>query len=181
MKIYLDLLPKERKLELKRKKTFRIVLRHEMLFLLPLMVLAVVLANVYYLLSFQLDNTVKSGSEEKYEKLNAYEEKFKQVNEATASLMKITAGHLQWSNVFERLNVIIPEDVTIINFSTKDYNVFIVGKAKNRDVLLRFKSNLESDECFSNVNVPLSNLVVKENIDFQIDFLFKSDCLKEIR
>jgi Tfp pilus assembly protein PilN len=184
MKIYLDLLPKERKSELKRKKLFRNILRQEFLFLTPILVLVIILLNIFYLLSFEQKTSIAAQSAEqsqdKYQKLNAYEQKFKQVNTATASLLKIQAGHLYWGNVFKRMDADVPDGITVANFSTKDYSVFLVGKAKSRDILLNLKSNLESDACFANVDVPLSNLVVKDDIDFQIDFLVNKECLKKL-
>ena len=183
MKIYLDLLPKEKKKELKRKKLFRKILHQEILSLFPVFVFVVILCNIYYLLSFEQENVVASQSieqsKDKYKLLGSYEEKFKQINTETDVLLKIQAGHLHWHNIFEKLNADVPEGVVITNFSTKDYAVFLVGKAKNRDILLNFKSKLEADDCFDGIDVPLSNLVVKENVDFQMDFLVKQNCLRE--
>ncbi|MDD5396978.1 MAG: PilN domain-containing protein [Candidatus Moranbacteria bacterium] len=182
MKIYLDLLPKERKKEIRRKRIFRDILREEFLFLSPILVFVVILLNIYYLLSFEQKTSLamqsSEQSQDKYQKLNAYEEKFKQVNATTTTLLKIQSGHLHWYNVFAKMEDVVPEGIDITNFSTKDYAIFLVGKAKNRDVLLGFKNKLEANGCFSNVNVPLSNLVVKEDIDFQIDFMVKDDCLR---
>lgn len=183
MKIYLDLLPKQRKTELKRKKLFRNILREEFLFLLPVILFVIILSNIYYLLSIQRDSSIAAKSlaesQDKYQELNSYEEKFKQVNANAAKLLKIQVGHLYWAQVFNKLGNAVPEGVSISNFSTKDFNVFLVGKAKSRDVLLNFKSKLEADACFANINVPLSNLVVKDNIDFQLDFSINKDCLKK--
>ena len=163
----------------KRKKNFRLILQQEFLFLLPVIVLVVLLCNVLYLLSFELNAPVGAEEQKKYEKLDDYKDKFKQVNETTAALLKIQSGHLAWSNVFEKMNAATPEGVVISNFNTKDFVVLLVGKAKSRDILLEFKNKLESTECFSEVNVPLSNLVLKEDVDFQIDFSVKEDCLRK--
>jgi Tfp pilus assembly protein PilN len=183
MKIYLDLLPKERKQELKRKKIFRKILRQEILFLVPLFVFIIILSNIYYLLSLQHSTSIAAQSQEqsqdKYQELKTYEEKFKQVNESTASLLKIQAGHLNWNNIFKKLDEATPEGIVITNFSTREYLIMLAGKAKDRNTLLSYKDKLESTECFTAVNVPLSNLVVKDDVDFQIDFSVNQDCLKK--
>lgn len=183
MKIYLDLLPKERKQELKRKKNFRKILRQEFLFSIPFFVCIVILFNIYYLLSLQHATSITAQSQvktqDKYQVLSTYEEKFKQANDANAALLKIQTGHLYWSNIFNKLDNSIPEGIIITDFSTKDYLILLTGKARDRNILLGFKNNLESAECFSSVNVPLSNLVVKENIEFQIDFSVNKECLKK--
>lgn len=116
---------------------------------------------------------------EKYEQLEIYEEKFKQTNSLTQTIKKIQAGHFYWQNFFQKLSEIIPDNVYITDLSTKNLDVFLVGKAKARDDLLGFKNKLESEECFESVNVPLSNLVVKEDVDFQIDISIKEACLKK--
>ncbi|MEI7891213.1 MAG: PilN domain-containing protein [bacterium] len=183
MKIYLDLLPRERKAELKRKKLFRRILHEEFLFLMPLIVLIVIFINIYYLLinhrnAFTLEKTA-TQSMDKYQELNSYTEKFKQVNDDSAKLLKIQTGHLIWSEIFNKLSSDMPENVYITDFSTKEYKIFLLGKAKNRDALLGFRDNLGNDSCFADINVPISNLVVKDDIDFQIDLSINKECLKK--
>ncbi|HBI34279.1 MAG TPA: hypothetical protein DEA43_02025 [Candidatus Moranbacteria bacterium] len=183
MKIYLDLLPKQRKTELKRKKLFRRILREEFLFLLPIILFIIILFNIFYLLSIERNASLaaKSAAEsqDKYQELSLYEEKFKQVNENASKLVKIQEGHFYWAEIFNKLSAATPEEIAVTDFSTKDRNVYLVGKAKSRDVLLEFKDELEKNECYENINVPLSNLVVKNDIVFQMDFLIKMDCLKK--
>lgn len=183
MKIYLDLLPKQKKSEIRRKKIFRMLLRQEFLFLLPIILLIIILFNVYYLVSVQHSISIAAYSaieaQDKYQELNSYEEKFKQVNDASAMLLKIQDKQLHWSKILDKLSNMMPEGIAISGFSTKNYKIFLIGSAKNRDILLSFKSYLISDQCFENVNVPLSNLVVKEDVEFQVDFAVKQECLRE--
>lgn len=183
MKIYLDLLPKNKKAEIKRKKRFLMIIKEEFLFLFPLVVFIVILLNIWYLISLQRDMLMnaqtKSQSEDKYKELSTYEKKFKEVNDVSSAILKIKAGHFHWTKVFEKLSDLTPEGIMITDLSTKNYRIFLLGRAKNRDLLLEFKNKLESESCFESVNLPLSNLVVKEDVDFQVDFAIKKDCLKQ--
>ena len=183
MKIYLDLLPQQRKQEIKRKKLFRKILKGEILFLFPFIVLIVILLNIYYILTLQKNITVTAysaqQSQDKYQQLGIYEEKFRQVNTLIKTMGKIQTGHLYWYRFFQQLNEVIPEGIYITDLSTKDYTIFLVGKAKTRDDLLNFKNSLEASACFKNINIPLSNLVVKNDVDFQIDISIVEDCLKK--
>ena len=183
MKIYLDLLPQEKKKQLKRKKIFRLILREEALYLLPILMFIVILGDIYYVLNLQRNSSVAASSldmsQSKYQELSGYENTFAKVNVSVAALSKIQDLHLHWLNVLRQLSSAAPDGVTISDFSTKDYQVFLVGKAATRDDLLNFKSNLEGSTCFQNVNVPLSNLVVKDDVDFQMDFVITQDCLKK--
>ena len=53
------------------------------------------------------------------------------------------------------------------------------GLADTREDLIFLKEKLGEDGCFSDIDLPLSNLVDKNNIEFQIVFKIKSDCLKK--
>jgi Tfp pilus assembly protein PilN len=182
MKISLDLLPEQRKQEIKRRKTFRMILREEALFLLPLVLFILILFDIYYVLRVQKDTLgvqySSQQSQDKYQQLNIYEEKFKQANAIDKVLRKIQSGHLRWVGLFRQVSDVTPDGIYISNLSTKNYAVFLAGKAQTRDNLLDFKTRLEENECFQDINVPLSNLVVKNDIDFQIDFTFNEKCLK---
>ena len=183
MKIYLDLLPDYRKMEIKRKKTFRAILGEEILFLAPIVLLILILLNIYYVIVLQKNSSINENSlqqaQNKYQQLGTYQEKFKQVNDLDQVLSKIQSEHLHWINLFQNLSKAMPDNIQISNLSTKNYTVFLVGKAKTRDDLLNLKNKLEESSCFQNINVPLSNLVVKDNVDFQIDLVISKDCLKE--
>ena len=183
MKIYLDLLPQGKKNELKRKKIFRIILREEMLFLLPVIFFIVILLNIYYVLNLQHNSSMAVSSmnkaQDKYQELSGYEQKFAQENDSMDLLTKIQQNHIKWRNVLQELARITPSGITISDFSTKDYQVFLVGKAQTRDDLLGFKSQLESSACFQSVDVPLSDMVEKDDVDFQLDFVVTQDCLKK--
>lgn len=53
------------------------------------------------------------------------------------------------------------------------------GMAESRDALIRVKKSLEEDVCFEEVNVPLNDIVLKNDIDFQIKFKVNDNCLKD--
>jgi len=183
MKIYLDLLPQQRKQEIKRNRLFRKILREEALFLLPFIVLISILISICYILIFQRDIIAAAyltqQSQNKYQQFGTYEEKFKQVNVLVQTMGKIQSGHLHWQKFFQRLSETVPDGIYISDLSTKNYTAFLIGKASARDDLLNFKNRLERMPCFQNINVPLSNLVVKEDVDFQIDISIAEDCLKK--
>lgn len=185
MKIHIDLLPPHRKKEIKKRELFLKVLEDELLFIVPSIVLIAMLISIYYILTLQknviLDAYNAQKSQKEYQQLEVYQGKFKQTNLLVQNINKIHSKHLYWLNFFNQFSKILPEDVYVTDISTKDFNVFLVGKAKNRDNLLDLKSKLEAEPCFKNINVPISNLVVKEDVDFQIDISINEDCLKKDR
>jgi len=54
------------------------------------------------------------------------------------------------------------------NLIINNNKILLTGSAKLRDQLLVLKNNLESSELFSNVEIPLENLLKKEGVDFNI-------------
>lgn len=183
MKIYLDLLPEERKEEIKRKKLFFQVIRQEMLFTIPVLFFVFILVLVNLLLKTKiegLDSVFSRGSTQReYVEIKKYEDKFNEINAKTSNILKIQNNHLNWLGFFYKLDKIVPENIYLSDLSTNNYQISLIGRAKTRDDFLKFQDKIKTEDCFSDVNVPLSNLVSKENVDFQIDFKIKDNCLKE--
>lgn len=181
MKIYLNLLPEERKKQIHRAKRFKLLIGQEILFLLPLVIFGIMLFFVLFLLNMQLDsiilNNTKQSEQSIYKELDEYERVIKEFNGDVAAIKDISDKHLQWSKYLSTVASLMPEGVSISDMSTKEYQVFLVGEAKNRESMMKFKEALEGSACFESVNVPLSNLVAKENIEFQVDVTLKRDCL----
>ncbi len=185
MKICLNLLPEEKKKKLKRKKTFWLIIRQEVLFLFAVVFLITLLLSTNFILKIQLEGMGSTDAPEQfrqsYQDIQTYENKFKETNEKTAAFLKIAKSHFYWSAILDRLSSVTPDGISISSLITKDYQISLAGKAKSRDDLLKLQENVGKDDCFNNINVPLSNFVTKENIDFQVDFNVKPDCLRQNR
>lgn len=182
MKIYLDLLPQERKDELKRKKTYSSIIRREVLFLFPVAVFIVILVNIYLILKIQENNMKTTGtgqqSQGEYKQLHLYEDAFKKTNDLAIFLSRAGNQHIYWSRLIYKMSDLAGEGIYLSEFSTKDYKVLLLGKAKSRDDLMNFKDAIANSGCAENVNLPLSNLVTPSDVDFQLDFIVKDECIK---
>jgi len=99
--------------------------------------------------------------------------------------LKLQTLNVMWSNsiyinktigdVFD----LLPSGISATRFSydeKTDGSIFfeIHGKAQNRVVLRDFKTIMEKNENFSNVDLPISNFVKKSDIDYIITFTLKS-------
>lgn len=181
MKLTLNLLSEERKKEINNKKSFLAVIDQGLLFLLPLICLILILLSINLALEINSrgqDSVLKTAqNQDNYKKLKEYEDNFSRVNSKVATLLKIQGSHFYWSKVFIDLSTAVPDNISISEIINKDYGISLAGKAKTRDDFLKFQNNLESSGCFSDINAPLSDLVAKEDVDFQIDFNVKTDCL----
>jgi len=182
MKIGINLLPPNKKDEIRLLEHFRTALAWEAVIFSIALVFFGFVSGIDYVLSLSLQMVSGSQNDKatgaKYETIKYYENKFSQINAKIAKISGITADQIYWSKLFIKLNEVTPASVELSGLSTKDYAVFLAGHAKTRDELLLFRDNLTREECFQNVNLPLSDLVSKENVAFQIDLEIKESCVK---
>ncbi|MEK7598310.1 MAG: PilN domain-containing protein [Patescibacteria group bacterium] len=183
MKIDLNLIPPQKKEEIKQAIRFKIFLKWGLEFFVIFAIFIAMLVSINYMLELNLAFTslsyaANTKNNNQYVEIEKYDAEIKEINIQILAIEKIQQGQLQWSNFFQKFNLHISTGVEVEKVATKNYTISLVGKAKTRDALISFKENLEKEECFAEINLPLSNLVSRENVDFQIDFKMKQECLK---
>jgi len=91
------------------------------------------------------------------------------------ALYAIQSDNYDWTELLRQLANLTPADVSILKFdaqiASSQFN--LQGFAKNRDSYLQFKDNLEDAGNFKNLDFPLSDILKKEDITFEIKGLFK--------
>lgn len=98
--------------------------------------------------------------------------------------MKISLIENAEKNNFSILDKVVDEiisrkmpdiKITDINYEKKDgvKNIKLNGVAPNRERLLLFRQMLEADPDFSSVDLPISNFVKGENINFDLNLTAK--------
>ncbi|MEK9151164.1 MAG: PilN domain-containing protein [Patescibacteria group bacterium] len=183
MKILLNLLPEENKKNIQAAFHFRFFLWQLFLvFVLEVFYLSM-LASTYFVLDAQLQSLQMLGRQydtahAEQKTLDTYQTKFKDTNSAVDVIGAIERNHFSFTQIFVLLDAVVPEGVMVDRLTTKNYTVMLTGQAATRDDLLAFDARLKESACAENVNVPLSNLFSQENVDFQIDFGIKKECLK---
>ena len=183
MKIKLNLIPQYRKDEIRQTVRFKAVLKWEIELFAVFLIFFSVLLSINYILKLNLSlfainlgaDTKSSGQ---YKEIENYDAKIRDMTAKISGIEKIQKGQIFWSRVFEKINEKFSDGLTLDGLTTKNYNIFLTGKAKTRDELILFKTKLEEDECFSDVNLPLSNLVTSDDIDFKLDFKVLTSCIK---
>ena len=183
MKIKLNLIPPQRKEEIKKAYWLRLVSRWEIEFVLLLLLFIAVLASMNFILKINIatetDSVLVVGKDsDKYDLISEYDKEIKDISGQVASVKKIQDNQLYWSRLLLKLNEKVFDGLEITDLTTSDYAVVLDGKANTRDDLIAFKDSLVQDQCFSNVELPLSNLVSKDNVEFQISLAIKKECLK---
>lgn len=181
MEIRINLIPPYRKEKIAQTKRWRLVLRVEAVISLILGLFLLFLFGLGSFLDISLkavSNFQDSSSEKvQYEKVNKMDRDFDLVNSQIGDILAIKEDQMYWSRLLIEMSASIIPGIEIGEIASKNFNIILTGKSDSRDDLIKFKEKLESNGCFSDVNLPLSNLVSKENIDFQIDFKIKDECL----
>lgn len=185
MKTLLNLLPEEKKDAIQNRLRSRFLLWQLFLVLVLEIFYFSMLIGTYFILDYQLKSlenivghsALSSRAEDK--RLSEYENKFQATNVQVDVINRIDRSHLYFSNVFILLDALVPSGITINQMKTNEYVVSLSGRAAKRDNLLLFDKELKgAEKCITDVNIPVSNLFSQENIDFQIDFSLKPECLK---
>lgn len=181
MEIKLNLIPQYKREQIKHSFLVRTIVQFEIEIFLVLVLFIAILFSMNYILRLNSSsveqNSMMDGKKNQYEKIGEYENYIKNANLEIDKLNKIQKSQLYWSNLLVKLGNLDAKGISLNSLATKDYSIYISGKASSRDDLINFKNKLSSENCFENINLPLSDLTSKENIDFQIDFAVKKDCI----
>ena len=181
MEIKLNLISPEKKEKLKKTRHLSLILRLEFFFGLALVIFLVVLASFEYVLrlnlSTQLSDYQKGGNFQKIKEVNDFDEKFASANSQIVSLSKIENDQAYWSNIFLKINDIIFPAISVNSLFNEGYSFTILGNASTRDDLILLKEKIEKEDCFFEINLPLSNLVGKNDVEFGISFKVDKECL----
>lgn len=172
--ITLNLLPPTQKEKIKKMAICSIcenVIAGIFIFL-SLITIALLIANNTLQSTFARFTIAISSPDKEEQQLNR---KIKNLNSNLKIISDAQAGFTKWSKFLIDLNPLVPKDIQITNLeiNTAEENILkIIGKAKKRTDLLAFHENLENHPSFTKIESPLSNILQKENIDFNFNIQF---------
>lgn len=182
MEIKLNLLPEEKKKEIRRSKRLKFVVWQGTICVFLIVFFGCILFSIYYMLSFQLKDLKMAADLELqqsvFQEVSSAERLFEETNAATKDLKALQREHVVWTRFFDEINTILTNKIVIEKIITKNYTISLSGIAETRDDLLRFQSQLNESSCFQNANIPLSDLFSQKNTQFQLDVEIKKECLK---
>lgn len=184
MKIFLNLLSEEKKNKIKNDRRFKLIVWQEMILVFLVVFFALMLASTNFVLKVELDGMEAVAKLEKeqgnYRELQGQEDAFQKVNAKLAVLGRLEKFNLHWTDVLSALDAVTIEGILVTELATDNLQMTLIGKAKTRDNLLKFKENIENSECFADAKIPLSDLVKKEDVEFQVDFLIEEKCIRRL-
>ncbi len=180
--IKLNLIPAYKKEEIKRTGRLHQVFKWEISLIFMIIILFAALFSIYSILKADLQTaSLESDSADsgKYAQLKQYDSELKEVNSQVAVVDKIQKGQFYWPDLFGKIDSLALPGIKFTGIKTQNYNAYLSGNADTRDELMAFKEKLDGENCFENVNLPISDLVSQTNVDFQIQFSIKDSCLKK--
>ncbi|HCP08650.1 MAG TPA: hypothetical protein DIT25_02545 [Candidatus Moranbacteria bacterium] len=183
MRIKINLIPPYRKEEIRKASRLRSVIRWELELIFMLAVFAVFLAGINHILRFSLSAVNSNFSiaikdNTQYKIIEKHDNEINEINNAVADVAKIQKDQMYWADFLHSFSLAVPDGIKVSDLSSKNYSIYLSGEADTRENLLRLKDKLTEDSCFSEVNLPLSNLVSKNDAIFQLNFKIKKECLK---
>ncbi|EKD49404.1 MAG: hypothetical protein ACD_63C00157G0004 [uncultured bacterium] len=192
-----NLLPDYEKKILQLEKNFKIAIWSLVFAILGVLTIGGFLYGVKIIVNENLNGLEKQieilhGKESESEE-GQIRTRIQHFNEDLNFLEKITKEHPEWTNVIAKIIQLTPDEIRLktLEASTKNIedargkkgeeikkdSLKITGTAKTRDHLLNFQKSLESSDLIKKVEAPLSNIIKKEEVEFEITIEVNPDYL----
>lgn len=177
MKILINLLPPEKKEELKNLRFIGVIIRFGIATVSAMAVLLIFLFFCLKAITIQkvsLEREVGRFKEnDSYKKTREVQDFFREYSKRATKVKKGFKAKNEYWAVINEINSIMPEDINLREFNLKNGNLVLRGMAQSRQSLLVFKDRLEENEFFEKVKSPISNFVANENVDFEFEVKMK--------
>lgn len=125
---------------------------------------------VYMLLNRQVAELRRKVAGGAVSELESITVEVDEINELSENVIEISKRYHLPQEVIEKIMSVRPGGISIANYriNLESGGVILVGKALDRSTLVNFRQRLEDIEEFSNVTIPVSNLVDNIDIDFEL-------------
>lgn len=165
--IILNLLPKNKKLELGLTQLY-ITIKNVIILIL---VITILVAISLLITKAALQNhftTVVNQSTLTTQYATSFSQGVKSFNQKMMAVEKVQADYIAWTEFLIIFYELIPEEIAIFTLDVNSSKIHITGIAQTRENLLLLKSNFEQSTLFKSIDVPLNDLLKKENLDFNL-------------
>ena len=174
----INLLPSQYKKEFATEETRRLVIILGFLLFLSFFSLVLVLLSIRIYISgeFQGQQTLLTVEKEKFEakEIKDLEDKVRISNQRLSLLDEFYDKQVSLTAVFNKIVATVPREIYLTNLSYSEDASRIVfsGFAPSRDVLFKFKRNVEKE--FQNVYFPPNSWILSTDIEFsEVSFKIK--------
>jgi len=176
----LNLISAEQRIHLEQKRSHLLFEKLFISIFLLIFIISLSLGVGKYLLNNNYNQLV---SENGNQRVSSFNQDIKELNTKLKLINKIQSDYNPVAEKVDFLIKIVPANIFLTNLKIEkkeeDKNYYwlisLNGRAKTRKDLLDLKTNLNQTNGFSEVDFPISNLLKKENIDFQLMAKLKND------
>lgn len=173
--ITLNLISPLQKKELRLLRVF-IVIKNVIIYLLLFLILAAMVLLLSKMILQNNFNKIVADYNLNTRTGQIFSQDIKRFNQKLKTIQLIQADYVSWSEFLVDLTNLTPDEILLhtITIDKNTENIQISGRAKTRQALLDLQKNLQTVGCFESiciekVEIPLSSLLEKENIDFTIE------------
>ncbi|MBI3290880.1 PilN domain-containing protein [Candidatus Falkowbacteria bacterium] len=165
--ITLNLIPPAKKQELKLMN-FYIIIKNLVIWVLLLSILiAITLLMTKAVLQSHFNQIVDQTTlTTRY--ATTFGQEVKEFNSRIKTVAGIQAENISWARFLVELALLVPDKISVNNLTIKDDNILLNGLAETRDDLLNLQDSMENSDLFSAVDIPLDNLLKKEDVSFTL-------------
>ncbi|QQS61007.1 MAG: hypothetical protein IPN70_03910 [Candidatus Moraniibacteriota bacterium] len=180
MRITLNILPDDHKKRIRQKELFSRVLSYVIgIFFLTLFFVMILFSILFGIQSREFplftDETI---DEKKLQSLIEYDEILFQKNKDMELIEKLLQNEKKYTKTLSLFSDLNLEGITFSSLNiAENTKVNSKGFSKTRDKILELQEKLRQDECFLSVEVPIEDLVKKEDVDFSLSFTLNDACL----
>ncbi len=165
--ISLNLIPPTKKKELQLTQLYIMVKNFVIAILLINIFTAIVLLSAKLTLQNHFNKIVEQTTlTTKY--ANTLSQDVKSFNAELNAVANIQSEYISWSKFFVDFSHLIPPGIIFDSINIKENRILLTGLAIERDHLLKLQENLKQSTLFSNIDIPIDNLLRRADIDFSI-------------
>lgn len=177
----INLLPPQNKEELLQEERWKVVMILGINLLVIFVCFSLILYTINIFLSAEI-NSQKIIYEQREKEFKIPQMQFLQqnlitFNETISQLDFFYQGRFKTTKILEEISQILPSGIYLTNLSInrdeKTIECALAGFSPTREVLLKFKENLEKRENFQEVYFPLASWAKPTNINFTVNFNIK--------
>ncbi len=172
IKITLNLLPPIYISLIEKEKIYQIIKKCLVIFLIVLINIGLVLFFAKKILerNFQV---LTAQNIKIIPRIAPFNKKIQEINNTLKVIKEVQTKTKDPTLYLLELSKIIPRNIKItsLQLDLENNSAKIKGRAQKRPDLLKFKNNLETSAKFIDLKIPLGTLLLKDKIDFEIDFL----------
>ncbi len=169
MLAHINLLPPNKKKDLRRTFVLSHALSLSAVISLFAVVITLTLGGVYMQL-YSNEQTMQVSNDPSSNEYESLTLEITAMNEYSKRLHETLEDRQNWSNLFKEIGSMVPDKVGLERVSVnRDGHLTIAGFGLTRESVLDFKASLAASDKFTEVRLPLDNLLQKTDVRFEFD------------